>query len=255
MDGTLLDEVRRKLCREIDIEAEGVDRFNVYTPFMFDDGDHFVSILKRHEDEWVITDEGHTLMHLSYGGPDVTADARGKILEEVLREHSVSNDAGILSVRVGRDAIGDGLFSYLQAISQVANLSRMTRSHVASAFLGDFRELMESLLPPQGRTFNWHDPQRDPDGNYPVDCHYQPNGKAWLMFGVNSTGKCQNATITCQWFERHGIEFDSVAFYEDQTAVSRRAVAQLSDIVGKQFASLGDRERISTYVRRQVLAQ
>ena len=51
-------EFKRKVSDEIDIEREGIDRYVVYTPFMFDDGDHFVIVLKKHDDQWRFTDEG-----------------------------------------------------------------------------------------------------------------------------------------------------------------------------------------------------
>ena len=160
----------------------------------------------------------------------------------------------MLSVAVANESYGDALFSYLQAIDQISNVTRMTKERVASAFMEDFEALLTSILPKAGREFNWHDPQRDPDKNYAVDCRYQHNGGIpWYVFAVNSTGKCQDATIASLWYERQGFEFGSVALYEDQASVSRRSVAQLSDIVGKQFSSIGDRDRISKYFEKEVL--
>jgi hypothetical protein len=45
-----------------------------------------------------------------------------------------------------------------------------------------------------------------------------------------------------------------LAVFEDQTDISRRPLAQLSDVVGKMFASLGARDRIEKYLREEILA-
>ena len=68
----LQKEFKQKVCEEIDVEPEGLTRFVVHTPFMFDDGDHFVIIMKKSADRWILTDEGHTFMHMSYGEIDVS---------------------------------------------------------------------------------------------------------------------------------------------------------------------------------------
>lgn len=53
----------------IRIEPEGTNKFRVFTPFMFDhnggDGDHYVIVLKLVDNKWILTDEGHTLMHFA----------------------------------------------------------------------------------------------------------------------------------------------------------------------------------------------
>jgi hypothetical protein len=41
--------------------------------------------------------------------------------------------------------------------------------------------------------------------------------------------------------------------FRDQTEITRRALAQLSDVVGKQFASLGARDRIEAFLKKDVL--
>ena len=49
-------DFREKVCAEIRLLDEGVDRYRVFTPFQFDDGDHLAIVLKRedhrlHEDQ------------------------------------------------------------------------------------------------------------------------------------------------------------------------------------------------------------
>ena len=112
----LRKELKRKVCEEIEVESEGLQRFVVYTPFMFDDGDHFVIVLKRLTDRWVFTDEGHTFMHMSYREIDVSSGTRKSIIDKTLLNFNVVNDAGEFCLDVPEESFGDALFSFIIAV-------------------------------------------------------------------------------------------------------------------------------------------
>jgi hypothetical protein len=57
-------EFKEKVCKEIRLMQEGIDRYRVFTPFQFDDRDSFAIILKNAGNNWILSDEGHTFMHL-----------------------------------------------------------------------------------------------------------------------------------------------------------------------------------------------
>ena len=57
-------DFHRKVSRKIRLSREGADRFRVFTPFLFDDGDHLAIVLKRQGARWVLSDEAHTCMRL-----------------------------------------------------------------------------------------------------------------------------------------------------------------------------------------------
>lgn len=238
----LLTGFRHKICEEIEIEQEGVGRYVVYTPFMFDDGDHFVVLVRRDESGWFITDEGHTMMHLSYSGVDISTDTRAKIVDESLAAHGVENRGGELRINVPGDDFADALYSYLQALSRASTATQITQGRVASTFLEDISCFLKTIIPSQRAEFGWHDPEHDPDGTYTVDCRVNGSPKPCFVFAVNSNARCNHATITCLMFERWQIGFRSVVLFEDQRKISRRPLAQLTDVVGRQFSSLGARE-------------
>ena len=56
---------RESVSKQVTIEPEGLDRFRVFTPFQFEDRDHLAIVLKRSDGSWVLSDEGHTFMHLT----------------------------------------------------------------------------------------------------------------------------------------------------------------------------------------------
>ena len=54
-------EFKKKVCDKIRIISEGKERFRIFTPFMFEDGDHLAILMKiSQKGKWVISDEGYT---------------------------------------------------------------------------------------------------------------------------------------------------------------------------------------------------
>ena len=253
-ENALLTDFRRKVCREIEIESEGLDRYIVHTPFMFDDGDHFVVLLRKDDAGWFLTDEGHTLMHLSYACTDISKGSRAKIVEESLASHRVENQNGELRVTVPGADFGNALYSYLQALSMVSTVPQITQERIASTFAEDFASLLSEVIPEHRAEVHWHDPQHDPQGDYTVDYRINQASRPCFVFGVNSDAKCSHATISCLMFERWKIVFRSVILFEDQTKIARRPLAQLTNVVDKQFSSLGERDRIAGYFEEEILA-
>jgi hypothetical protein len=184
---------REKVCREIDLEAEGVDRYIVYTPFMFDDGDHFVIVLRKEKEHWVLSDEAHTFMHLSYTEVDLSQGGRAKIIDQALAGYRVENRSGELKLAVADNAFGDALFSLLQAISRITSTALWTVARIKSTFEEDFRALMGSVVPADRLTFDYTDSQIDPDGIYPVDCRINGMPRPCMVFAVANDAKCREA--------------------------------------------------------------
>jgi hypothetical protein len=253
-ESLLLASLRQKVSGEIDIEAEGLHRYIVYTPFMFDDGDHYVIILRNENGQWILSDEGHTLMHLTYSGVDLSAPTRAKIIEEALSAHGVESVGGELKLAVPHEDFGNALFSFMQAIAQTSTVSQMTKERVASSFYEDLRELIFDVVPEARIEANWHDPEIDPAQKYTIDYKINSLATPWFVFGVHSTDKCRAATIACLTYEIKNARFYSLVVFQDQTGINRNALAQLSDVAGKQFSSLGERNRIANFFREEILS-
>jgi len=92
-------DFRRKVGETIRLAGEGINRFRVFTPFLFEDGDHLAIVLKREPLGWVLSDEGHTYMHLTY-------DLDEKDLQKGNRQKIVSNALSAFSSKTGRANFG-----------------------------------------------------------------------------------------------------------------------------------------------------
>ena len=244
-----------KVSAKIRLVPEGEHRFRVFTPFLFDDGDHLAVVLKRAGEGWAISDEAHTFMHLTYDidEKDIQRGNRQKIIDNALSTFHVEDCDGELLLPVTDERYGDALYSFVQALLKVTDVSYLTRERVRSTFLEDFRSMMEATIPEDRRVFDWHDPSHDPKGIYQVDCRVNGMDRSLMIHALASDGRTRDATIALLQFEKWGLHFRSLAIFEDQESINRKVLARFSDVCDKQFSSLsGNRDRIQRFLKEVV---
>ena len=173
-------DFQTKVSEKVRLAAEGLDRYRVLTPFRFDDGDHLAIVLKRDGDEWILSDEAHTYMHLTYemDERDLHRGTRQTIISNALSVFEVEDRDGELVLGVPGERYGDALYSFVQALLKISDVSYLSREQVRSTFMEDFRSLLTQRVPEERCVFDWHDPMRDPQGIYEVDCRNQRDGAA-----------------------------------------------------------------------------
>ena len=245
------NDFQKKVSAKIRLASEGVERYRVLTPFRFDDGDHIVIVLKKDQERWLLTDEAHTFMRLTYDidERDFQKGTRQKIISDVLTTFQVQDHDGELILYVAEERYGDALYSFVQAILKISDVLFLTRERTISTFKQDFQSLISKTVPDDRLFFNWKHPDLDPNGNYVIDCCV--NGKSTPLFiqAVAGDSAARDATIALLQFEKWGIEFHSLAIFENQETISRRVLARYSDVCEKQFSSLVvNKERINKFL-------
>lgn len=244
----IIQEFRRKVCQEINLGSEGINRFIVFTPFMFDDGDHLSILLKQENGQWYLSDEGHTFMHVSYDEIDVEKGTRAKIIDTVLASYRIKNMGGELRAYIEGDSYGDALYSFIQGLIKITDISYLTRERARSTFLEDFRSLLETRIPEGRRIFDYSDPKHDPEKKYIVDCRINGIKRPLFVFAIPNDNKCRDSTIICLQYEKFGVPFVTTAIFENQEEINRRVLARFSDVCEKQFPSLQSaKERFEPY--------
>jgi hypothetical protein len=249
---TIVSDFRTKVCDQVQLAQEGMDRYRVFTPFLFEDGDHLAIVLRRESAGWILSDEGHTYMHLTYDieEKDFQKGTRQKIITNALSVFKVEDRDGELMLAIQEDHYGDALFSFSQALLKITDVAYLSRERVRSTFMEDFRAFISETVPEHRRIFDWHDPRQDPQGMYNVDCRVNGMERPLFVFALPGDDKARDATISLLQFEKMGLSLRSMAVFEDQESVNRKVLARLSDVCEKQFSSLGaNKERIVRYLR------
>lgn len=230
----------QQVGESVQLVADGPGRYRVSVPFTFNDGDVLVIVLKQRGKQWVLSDEGHTYMHLSYSIEDsrLHYGTRRQLIVQALRMFQVQEHGGELVLPLEYDDYAEALWNFVHTLLKIIDVTYLSQERVRSTFLEDFQSFFATMIAPERRTFEWYDAEHDPDKRYVVDCRINGLARPLFIYALTNDDRVRDATIGIAHFGRVGFRFYSMGIFEDQTVINRRVLARFTDVCDRQFPNL-----------------
>ena len=254
------DALQRRLCERLCADVRVTTRpdgaLMLRTHFEFPDGDRFpIHISETGIGGVRLSDRGHTLMHISYEH-DVDAFLEGtrkQMLERIVGETGVDQDGGVFCLDTSIERLPEAIFRFGQALTRIHDLTFLSRSRVKSTFYDDLAALLKGLIDEDRMQVDYL-PQELPNPEaYRVD--YRIEGKfdiPLFLYGVPNRDKARLTTIMLSHFHRHGLRFESMLVFEDQSEIPRLDLARLSDVGGEMISSLESSADLSRKLLKRI---
>ena len=244
-----------KVSEMVRVIPDGKDRFRVFTPFMFDDGDHISIVLKKEQAGWVLSDEGHTFMHLTYDIKEskLFSGTRYQIISNALDTFNVEDRYGELIIKVQEARFGDALYSFAQALVRMGDVLCLSKKPVKSTFMDDFHSLLNEHVPVSRIDPNWHSKELDSQKKYTVDCRINGMPDPLFVYALSNDDRIRDATIALQKFLSWDIKFSPMGIFKDREDTNSKVRARFDDVCEVQFPNMKESENeIIAYIAERI---
>lgn len=204
---TLGQKISACMSYQICVENRGIEDYRISTPFLFNDGDELKIILKRSGNSWMLTDEGHTMMYLSYHNFNISSSTqRMKVLSRILSSHSMKDEDGcfmIDNIKTEED-IASAVYTFSQGLLKIGDMNLWRKERAKSRSAEVFKSYVISGVKDRDIEFSYTDSECDPNGLYIVDCcvHLRQSNRPVYLFNIPSSEKAEATTATIYYFER-----------------------------------------------------
>jgi len=245
----IVEQIKRSICHTYGLEDLGHDDYLIHTGKYFDDGDELHIVLKIMTDGYELTDEGHTMMWLSYEDYNFTP-IRESIRDKIIKQNGVRLDDGRICVLINDiDSIGIALSSMEQAIIQIANMRRLSRTNVANTFFDDVLEAYRSSPLANRCDFKKKiqcgtdtiEPDVYIDGKHPI-----------LVFGVNNSERAKETFINLMFARSSDIEYRTIVVIDDDAEIPKKDHKRLINTADRPIVGLEDMIQVTEeFVRAQ----
>lgn len=242
----ILDRMKRFICSNFSAEERGIGAYLIHTGFMLPDGDEVHIVLRDKGGDWVLTDDGHRSMWLSYEDFKITP-SREAVLQKTLDFNKIGLRDGVLSVRVSADDADAALRSMVQVQIQIADLLYLNRRNVRNTFSEDVKDMLSEYL---GGRCVFNKKISVGEETYLTDA-YLDGDVPMLIFTVSSTERCLDATCAIMAFaDDH--DFTSLVFVDDNAEIGKEALKRINNRSDKLFLGIPERNgEFSRFLRKQ----
>jgi len=236
----LIEQLNGQFHRRIDVIEKRAGVFQLLIPAYHEDGDMmeiFIDSTNSENGNIRVCDFGMSLMRLSYSY-DVDTQNKEKIFQKILNENGLQEENGNIMLDAPAELLYQSVLQFTQSVSKICSMRYFKREVIESLFYEMLDEfIMEKLIEYKPTKSVFPIETRD---DLEVDYLFQPNGKAFYVFGVKDFTKARISTISCLEFQRAHLAFGSIAVHEDFDKLPRKDRTRLTSAIDKQFPSLDD---------------
>lgn len=236
---TLGEKVSREMQARIEVEPSGIDSWRIFTPFVAGDGDELKIALKRKNGGWMLSDEGHTLMSLSYQNVDVDKTSRASVLEKILASSFMKNEEGRLVLDNIKDIseLADCIFTFTQGLLKVSDMTMWRLEHAKSLFPAKFKEAVSAGVNGRNVIFQYQDTAHDPQGLYLIDGYVSlRNGRSAHIYAASNSERAERSAGAIYFYEKQNLMIPSAAILSASTSYGS-AKLRLEAIADKVFVT------------------
>lgn len=205
-------------------------------PVFHEDGDMMTVFMEEGNEGIRTIDRGMSLMRLSYLF-DVDTDNKRKILNDIVSSRKAELRNGSLESIAPVDDVFPYIMNYVQLVSEVCNMSILTRETITNLFYDILREVVEDLKV-EAQCIPDYRPQGLPNINIDYAFLREGTARPIYLFGIKDTNKAQQTTINCLQMQLKKVPSKTVGVFHDADALTRIARANVLDSIGKTFISI-----------------
>ena len=253
----LQDVLCKAMCANIKIRKKNDSLLIVDTPFLFSDGDPYqIYIKERPAGILRISDNGHTIMHLSYEN-DVSKfreGTRGDIFNSILSEFELHEEDGEFYIDTSSNNLVESIFNFGQALTKITDLTFLNRLRAESTFYQDLEERLGNIVDSERIKKNYLHPDLPNNQDYPIDYYIEGKQSPLLLFGIPGKDKARLATIILERLLRENIQFENLLVFMDQALIPKGDLARLSNVGGDMISSLDAQEDLRRKIFKRIEA-
>ena len=202
----IISNLKRDICSGFEVEERTLNRYMIHTGYTYPDGDELHIILSNDEEGWFFSDEGHTMMWLSYEDFNLT-ESRRTMLDRTLNGNGVSLNDGELLIRISNypaDTISIALKSLIQTEIQIADLLYLDKETVRDSFIDDLKSTFSNSKISDLCEYDYKIIGED-KMEYNADI-YVKDTVPILIFGIHTPIQCARATIAMLTLNKNKVK-------------------------------------------------
>jgi hypothetical protein len=163
---------------------------------------------------------------------------------------NIFEDNGELYLEVNDDDFGNALYDFVQGLLKITDITYLSRERTETTFFEDFENSIKNIIQKKqlSAKFYYNLEQYDKNKIYQIDCYIETKKEPIVIFAINSDNKCRDAIISILRFDKWNIKFHPVGIFENQVEISRKLIAQFSDVSEKQISALDSIEHFEKYL-------